>query len=319
MTYSIIVPVYNSQKYLSACLDSILAQKSLSPYEVILVDDGSSDSSGSICDLYAAKYSHIQAVHQKNSGASAARNTGCRIAQGLYILFLDSDDLLSPDMLLVLDPFIEKHPDILTFAIRQFYESSKDVNDIQQHILPEGESGAAWLEKLLAAQQLPRIGCFYAYRRAFLQEHQLFFRSELRVAEDFDLIMRCLQVSKSIYGTNKCLYYYRYFPFSLSNHTTLEKFTDDIQVKAYYFRQYPTAAIANRYCTSLLNISRIGDWKKEGEAIPFIRDNWDILDHATDKYAKLARLLFRLLGCRWGAAVFCALQNFKHRITKRRR
>lgn len=94
---SIIVPVYNVEKYLKECVDSLLHQ-TLSQYEVILVDDGSTDSSGKICDRYASKDTRIKVVHKKNGGLSSARNAGLDVAKGRYIGFVDGDDYILPDM-----------------------------------------------------------------------------------------------------------------------------------------------------------------------------------------------------------------------------
>lgn len=95
---SIIVPVYNVEQYLEECADSLLAQ-TYSPIEIILVDDGSADSSGRICDMYAQKYDSVRVIHQANGGLSAARNTGIASARGSYITFVDSDDRLDPGAL----------------------------------------------------------------------------------------------------------------------------------------------------------------------------------------------------------------------------
>lgn len=94
---SIIVPVYNVEDFLSQCIDSILAQ-SIQDYELILVDDGSTDTSSSICDKYAAGHSKVSVVHKKNGGLSDARNTGLKIASGKYVGFVDSDDWIVPNM-----------------------------------------------------------------------------------------------------------------------------------------------------------------------------------------------------------------------------
>lgn len=94
---SIIVPVYNAEQYLEKCLDSILAQ-TYSELEIILVDDGSTDTSGTICDAYAARDSRIIVHHQKNTGQAGARNYGLDIAKGEYIGFVDSDDWVAPEM-----------------------------------------------------------------------------------------------------------------------------------------------------------------------------------------------------------------------------
>lgn len=91
MIFSIIVPIYNVEKYLRCCVDSVLAEN-FADYEMILVDDGSPDGCGKICDEYAGKYPHIKVIHQENGGLSDARNAGIRAAKGDYLIFLDSDD-----------------------------------------------------------------------------------------------------------------------------------------------------------------------------------------------------------------------------------
>ena len=93
---SIIVPVYNVEEYLPKCLDSIINQ-SYTNLQIILIDDGSTDASGNICDGYAEKDSRIVVVHQENKGLSAARNTGIKLIAGNYVMFVDSDDYVHPD------------------------------------------------------------------------------------------------------------------------------------------------------------------------------------------------------------------------------
>lgn len=100
-TISIIVPVYKAEKYLNDCLDSILTQ-TFSNFELILVDDGSPDNSGAICDLYALKDPRIKVIHKFNGGASTARQAGLTIAKGRYIGWVDADDRIAPDMYSVL-------------------------------------------------------------------------------------------------------------------------------------------------------------------------------------------------------------------------
>ena len=90
---SVIIPVYNVEKYISQCLDSVCNQ-TYSDLEIILVDDGSTDASGEICDIYACHDKRIHVIHQENSGAAAAKNAGLRVASGEYLSFVDSDDFL---------------------------------------------------------------------------------------------------------------------------------------------------------------------------------------------------------------------------------
>lgn len=93
MIFSIIVPIYNVEKYLRCCVDSVLAEN-FADYEMILVDDGSPDGCGKICDEYAGKYPHIKVIHQENGGLSDARNAGIRAAKGDYLIFFGQRRLL---------------------------------------------------------------------------------------------------------------------------------------------------------------------------------------------------------------------------------
>ena len=117
---SVIVPVYNVERYLRRCVDSILHQ-TYRNLEVLLVDDGSTDASGAICDEYAAQEERVTAVHQKNGGLSAARNTGLERAQGTYLCFVDSDDFLDSRMLETLCRDLqEQNADVAVVGFRMF-------------------------------------------------------------------------------------------------------------------------------------------------------------------------------------------------------
>ena len=107
---SIIVPVYEVEKYLDECINSILAQ-TFKDYEILLVGDGSPDSSGAICDSYAAQYNHIKVIHTPNRGVSSERNNGIDLVLGEWITFIDSDDFIASDFLL---DFIVQSKNILT-------------------------------------------------------------------------------------------------------------------------------------------------------------------------------------------------------------
>ena len=115
---SLIVPVYQVEAYLPACLDSVLAQ-TCPPWECILIDDGSFDRSGEICDAYAAADARFRVIRQANGGVSAARNTGLAAAKGDYVAFLDSDDRLTPDFLERLLPSMEAGVDLAICEYRR--------------------------------------------------------------------------------------------------------------------------------------------------------------------------------------------------------
>ena len=106
---SIIVPVYQVEAYISECVESLLAQ-TYTNLEILLVDDGSTDSSGEICDEYAVKDDRVRVVHQRNQGPSVARNSGLDHMKGEYVAFVDSDDVVLPDFIESLYELLEKHP-----------------------------------------------------------------------------------------------------------------------------------------------------------------------------------------------------------------
>lgn len=130
MRFSIIVPVYNTERYLKKCIDSILIQK-FSDFELILVDDGSEDGCGDMCDQYAEYDSRVRVIHKKNMGVSAARNDGLDKASGDYILFVDSDDWIENNCLEVLNDVITENIDVVVFGLKKIFKNKIDI------ILPE--------------------------------------------------------------------------------------------------------------------------------------------------------------------------------------
>ena len=121
---SVVIPVYNTEMYLPEAIDSVIQQK-VDDWELILVDDGSTDASHSICDEYAAKDGRITALHTENQGVSAARNSGLALARGEWVLFLDSDDYLSQNAFEVLLQYAQPDVDMVSFSIRLVQDSDK--------------------------------------------------------------------------------------------------------------------------------------------------------------------------------------------------
>ncbi len=116
--YSFLVPVYNVEHYLGKCINSLLEQNyPVEEYEIVLVDDGSTDSSGEICDRFAVNYSFIKTIHQDNRGLMQARRAGVQASEGEYLIFIDSDDYVGEELLRVIDNNIEAHhPDFLMYG-----------------------------------------------------------------------------------------------------------------------------------------------------------------------------------------------------------
>lgn len=202
---SIVVPVYNVEKYLSRCIDSILKQ-SYENFELLLVDDGSTDNSGKICDYYKSLDSRIYVFHKKNGGVSSARNLGIKEAQGVFVTFVDSDDWLDTDYL--------KNFRIESISA-DFYISGAlyDINGkpfSQKTYIEENASSINSIVSVFFEQGLKNNG--YPWGKLFslkiIRDNNLFFDEELTINEDHVFIFGYYLLIHSLYLTNNAGYHY---------------------------------------------------------------------------------------------------------------
>ena len=201
--FSIIIPIYKVEDYLPKCIDSILAQK-CQDFELLLIDDGSPDSCGKICDDYAAKHPRIRAVHQPNGGAGAARNRGISLATGEYLLFVDGDDYLSDNFLSdLLDTAKTTPADLILFGA-EVERDGKKVGELHEDV-PVG--------KLLNVADEPRL--FFgvmapwnrAYRRTLFTEHDIDFATKVWY-EDIRVVTKVLAAAKTAVRLPDAYYHY---------------------------------------------------------------------------------------------------------------
>jgi glycosyltransferase involved in cell wall biosynthesis len=181
---SLIIPVYNVEGYLKRCLDSVFEQSV--PMEVIVIDDGSTDQSPLIIESYR-HHENLIIIKQVNGGISAARNAGLKVASGEYIFFLDSDDMLLPDAMTQIMPFLSGADIVLARAVKCFEDG---FSQMIEHPLSTSVSGKEYLRQGLPAK-FPVMVWLNGYRKAFLDEHQLRFLPQT-VHEDEDFIIRAL-------------------------------------------------------------------------------------------------------------------------------
>ena len=150
MDISVIIPIYNVEKYLNRCIDSVLRQENVT-LEIILVDDGSTDSSGIICDEYARKHTNVKCQHNDNGGPATAKNRGYDIAKGNYVAFIDSDDEIKPEMFYtMLQSGYTHHADIVCCNYIQVDEDgniSHTEHTGQEYVLNQDEALKAILIK----------------------------------------------------------------------------------------------------------------------------------------------------------------------------
>ena len=225
---SIIVPVYNAEEYLSRCLDSILEQD-MASYEVILVDDGSTDSSSLICDRYSATDPRFRTIHKPNGGVSSARNAGLNLAKGEYLMFLDSDDALEPDALSAMTKDLNGED----FVLGGFIEYIEDIP--HRNVAPE--VGVSYPEDSLAAffdanirRNCEMMDAPWAklFRRKAIGN--LRFNESLNYAEDKLFVFEFLSNCKSIYTCPKVVYNYYLRPGSLGSDISSDNHLSQLQV-----------------------------------------------------------------------------------------
>lgn len=209
---SIIIPVYNVEKYIDECINSIVNQEKFNECELLLIDDGSTDNSGKICDSYTKIYKNVFCFHKKNEGCANARNYGLFRARGEYISFFDSDDYISSKSLSYLINEIEKEPfDIL------FYDGilvDKNGFNLKKQFVHKGlkphknYSGKEIIIKSLDTNTFEIVVWLGIYNKNFLLENKLLF-DDMLYHEDEIWTPKVLLKSVNIRYLNKIIYYYR--------------------------------------------------------------------------------------------------------------
>ncbi len=207
---SIIIPVYNKAQYLNKCIQSIVEQ-SFTDWEIILVDDGSTDSSPSICDQWSVQDARIKVIHQKNAGVSTARNNGLKYAKGEYIQFTDADDWWQAGALLTLHKEIKKNikPRVLVFGLTKFFR-----NGTEFVLTPKREGKIErkkFFSNLIYEQASSGVyGCVAnkLVSRRFLLDSKICFTSAYKLMEDYDFFLSVYASSNEIAQSIYAGYYY---------------------------------------------------------------------------------------------------------------
>lgn len=235
---SIIVPVYNVRQYLNKCVDSILAQ-TFRDFELIIVDDGSIDGSGEICDEYAKKDSRIKVIHQQNAGQSCARNFGIKFATGDYIGFSDSDDWIEPEMYEKMLKVAEtQKADIVICRLQTVSEKGKDIIEVT------GYKEFITMDRWEATREILKDDLMRSYPVNKIYRRSLFRGITFplfRYFEDTSTIYKLIYKANKIVTTPYIGYNYRLNPNSTCNNT-------DIDYSKKVKREYDNAlAFGERY------------------------------------------------------------------------
>lgn len=293
--FSIIIPIYNVEVYLNPCVESVLAQ-SFDDYEVILVDDGSPDGSAAICDEYDRKCDKVKVIHKQNGGLSDARNAGLDVAQGEYIIFLDSDDWWDDkDALLKVDTVIrESEADIIIFGMKKYF--SKDNRYGDERIPKKCDKLSSTLSYAQALQHYMRNNIFVAcacdkvVRKALIdKDDQKFVKRQL--SEDIEWCCKLLLKNPRIEVLEEAFYVYRQqVSTSLTANVGVKNINSVLDIINRYAKEDSSEPllhfIANQYVLLITNFMRLS--KAEQKTLEKdVKKYWWLLNYNWFPYTRL--------------------------------
>lgn len=281
MKFSIIIPCYKVEKYMRQCVDSVLVQ-TFEDYEVILVDDGSPDGCPAICDEYAIKDNRVKVIHKENGGLSDARNAGLDVAQGEYVMFLDSDDWWDDkDALRKIDSCIkESGTDIVIIGMKKFFSQENRYGDVRIpnkcdkriHFL----SNTQLIKHYMRSNIIVGCACDKVIRRSLIETNGLRFVFG-QLSEDIEWCAKLLLLNPTIDVIGESIYVYRQGnPESITKNVSIKHTTDVLDILEKYavydnicLRQY----LANQY---VLIVFESNLYKKSKNTIFFkrLKDLW---------------------------------------------
>ena len=202
---TVVIPVYNVEKYLKRCVESVLVQE-WHNYDILLVDDGSTDSSSQICDDYVKAYDFISVIHKENGGLSEARNTGISHAKGDYVYFPDSDDWLEPQTFKELAEVLESREfDIISFN-REFVKGEEDVI-VSDSVVTQVFEGKDAFVQMLKHSYITGFANDKIYKKSLFVDNNISFPKG-KYYEDLGTNYKLFLSAKNVFATNQKYYHY---------------------------------------------------------------------------------------------------------------
>ncbi len=304
---SFVIPVYNVEKYIGECVESIINQE-YSDFEVILVDDGSTDRSGEICDEYALKDERIIVIHKENGGLSDARNVGTAKAVGEYICYIDSDDLIENNSLLpIMEKAEEQMPDVMFLEIVKFFSDDGTVSPMSNGFdvdMFDGQEQAKVLDNIASLPKFPASACTKLIKKSVLTENDIYFEKNL-LSEDWDFSLALFIASNKFSYINVPFYRYRQNREGSITNTVgdknvesqlyiMEKWTDNCDDE---YKDFICSCLSYLYTVSLSYIGFTSKCNRNSFVKRYKKLKY-LLDYAKCSKAKLARIMVKLLGIR---------------------
>ena len=326
MKLSIIIPVYNVEQYLQNCVQSVLTQ-TYQDLQVILVDDGSTDSSGILCDQLAQQDSRIQVVHKVNGGLSDARNAGLQVATGDYVAFLDSDDVyLLPDGIeQMMQVITTDKPDLLLFQCVDIYPHRQSARRAYDTEYIAAHTSTEVFHQLVRTQSFNMSACFQLIRRELLEEHQIYFEKGL-LSEDVDWSLRLWRHVEKVRAINLPLYGYQHHEGSITTTYTIRNLRSYEHIFAKFVKLYQERVaddatelywktvmgyLAQMYTSCLYAYGQIAS-KDKSEAYAILKRYATLLEHSISIKSDRVIKCKRVIGLRmtvWGFALYGKIKH----------
>ena len=328
MKLSIIIPVYNVEQYLQNCVQSVLTQ-TYQDLQVILVDDGSTDSSGILCDQLAQQDSRIQVVHKVNGGLSDARNAGLKVATGDYVAFLDSDDVyLLPDGIeQMMQVITTDKPDLLLFQCVDIYPHRQSARRAYDTEYIAAHTGEEVFHQLVRTQSFNMSACFQLIRRELLEEHQIYFEKGL-LSEDVDWSLRLWRYVEKVRAINLPMYGYQHREGSITTTYTIRNLRSYEHIFAKFMQSYEQRTadteyywqtvmgyLAQMYTNCLYNYGQLTRVERK-ECYSVLRDYALLLNHSVSIKSDRVVVVKKCLGLRLSICLFTLYGNIRRILKK---
>lgn len=259
VSISIVVPVYNVEKYISRCIESILCQ-TFTKFELILVDDGSQDNSVSICEKYMEKDARVSLIHKENGGLSSARNAGIDSAKGEYLLFVDGDDVIHPETLKILySDLKESDAQISIGNFCRFHSNSELDFQVKKENIRNTYAGMQILEKLYDRNDASRYvsACGKLIKRSLFEN--VCFPVGRLFEDEFTTYLLYYKAHK-VSVTEKVLYYYFVNDEGITRNLTIQKYFDEYDAQWKRILFYKEKNLKEIYHKALLFFLDSGQW-----------------------------------------------------------
>lgn len=328
MRLSIIIPVYNVEQYLQKCVQSVITQ-TYQDLQVILVNDGSTDSSGILCDQLAQQDSRIQVVHKPNGGLSDARNAGLKVATGDYVAFLDSDDvyLLNDGIAQLMAVALAEHPDVLLFQAVDIYPHHQSARKAYDTDYLATHTGIEIFHQLVRTQSFNMSACFQLLRRELLEKHQLYFEKGL-LSEDVDWSLRLWRHVEKVRAINLSMYGYQHREGSITTTYTIRYLRSYEYIFSKFMVLYQHKEIgdelywetvmgylAQMYTNCLYNYGQLTRSERK-ECYSVLRNYAILLDHSISIKSDRVAVVKKCLGLRLAIYLFTLYGNIKRKLKK---